>query len=184
MKKITGVSRILVLLGYFTIMFLILYHNRVRHIKQTAAEQIEFNINEASNILKETWKPLKNLNNDLTKNNTNNYIVSKEEFIKILENRRNKEIAVNIASNLLEKSEDGKFNIKHNIFIPTIYDDEVSIKKAYIKKYTYLDKEELVIEESGKYERWGQFDRKNIYEKSDKGMWALKSISGVMNYGW
>lgn len=161
--------------------------NLIKASKPYMTKEIKLEEDEAIAILKETWKPLAELDKENIK--------SREEFDKAFKRTMSKSMIDHLYEILADtdKSTNEEIKFKENVRVPTIYDVKISIKRAYIKspKYEELDKEsnieELTIKESGKLdedESWPRLKRTNTFIKNDDGNWILDSISGLTSIGY
>lgn len=179
--------------------------NMIKPIKVT---ETDFNLSDAKVLMKQTWKPVNEMTNNKLETKPNTPISSREEFFDIYDftymNHRMKTnifetiVDMEIINNEAKEVKDangylvfGEGNLIN--YIPTIYDEGVFIKKAYIRdskyseEHSYLDIVELVIEEDSNdklVEIAAGFSRKNIFRKNEKGEWILYATEGTMSIGW
>jgi hypothetical protein len=78
-------------------------------------------------------------------------------------------------------------------YVPTIYDEGIFIRKAYLRDSRYKEEYEsfnvveLVIEEESNdkiIERAEDFYRTDIFRKNEEGQWILYMIEGTGSIAW
>ena len=175
-----------------------------KSVKPIQIIETNFDLQQAENIMKRTWKPVHKMTNSKLETRPNVQISSKEEFFEIYdftymdesEKRTIYETIVVLSQGKEVKDANGNLVFGDGDFqkyIPTIYDEGVFIETAYIREsifsdeYSYRNKVELIIVENSneKITGWAKgFKRTNIFMKNDEGKWILKGISGKVSYGW
>ncbi|MCY6485781.1 hypothetical protein OW763_15785 [Clostridium aestuarii] len=145
-----------------------------------------FDKDKASVILKATWNPLKQFNDNIIVDEKNDIffppknIKSKENFIKLFSATMPKYMAENFYKNLIKKNENGVMIVNKGAYCPNIFDKGSCILKAYTKKIDQT--EELVIFEVGSNENERPYTRKNYYKKDKNGKWIYDRCSGTTWY--
>lgn len=197
MKKIFIVSVILI----------IILSGCSKKIKPIEIIETDFDLLEAEVIMKKAWKPISEMTNLKLETRPDVPISSKEEFFDIYDFTYMSDkwdMRTDMYEALVTYGENGE-EVKDNNgnlvfgkdnyikYIPTIYDEAVFIKKAYIREtrykeeYSYFNSVELVIEEESNYkkeEHASGFCRENVFIKNDKGKWILEGIQGTISIVW
>lgn len=192
-----------------TILTLLILTGCSRTIKPEKIVKIDFDLEEAEEILKLTWKTINEMNSSEYETKVIIPVSSKKEFFDTYDFSY---IGENIKSNIYEtlveidfhenKVENNEINQdssngikdeKIQTYIPTIYDEGVFIREAYIKENIYKEEEshydsiEFSIIEASNENIIGKlqgYNRENIFEKDDEGNWILKEIVGTFSVSW
>lgn len=184
--------------------FIIVLSGCSKKIKPVEVTETDFDLFEAEVIMKKAWKPIGEMTDLKLETRPDILISSKEEFFDIydfayMNDRRG--MRSDIYNSLViygengEEVKDNQGNLVfgHGQYIPTIYEENVFIKKAYIRKTTYkeecsyLNSVELVIEEDSNYKKEeypSGFYRENVFRKNDKDEWILDQIQGDFLISW
>lgn len=175
-----------------------------KSIKPIRIKETDFDLQQAEKIMKKTWKSVHEMTNSKLETKPDVQISSKEEFFKIYDfSYMNEIVSSGIYETIVDfdqgkEVKDANGNLVFGeagfqSYIPTIYDEGVFIKKAYIKesiysdKYAYSNRVELIIVENSNrriIEYAEGFDRKNIFMKDDEDKWILTGIDGTLSIGW
>lgn len=187
------------------LLFVITLNGCSNSIKPKDIITTDFDLSEAEMIMKRTWKPVNEMTNTNLETKPDMIVSSKEEFFDIYKfTYMEDSLKDSIFETIVDIGENGEVikddngNIVYGKgdfipYIPTIYDDGVIIKKAYIKEsrykdeYKYLDKVELVIEEESndKISGWASgFSRTSIFMKDEDEEWILYMFEGTSSYAW
>ncbi|MBF8984519.1 hypothetical protein IZY60_13315 [Lutibacter sp. B2] len=158
-------------------------------IKPIKVIKTDFDLSEAENLMKKTWKPIHEMKNANLEIKPDIKIASKEEFFETYDfSYMGDRIRSSIFDSIVDIVEEDDFIC----YIPTIHDNGVFIKKAYIRdcrykeEYAFLNAVELVVEENSNDKTAGpysRFYRINIFRKNEEGQWFLYRIKGVMLIG-
>jgi len=162
-----------------------------------------FDLSEATIIMKRTWKVVHEMTNENLETIPTIKVSSKKEFFDIyqfdyFEDHIKSDIfeAIVAIGDDGEVIKDGKGKLVYggdgaSVYIPTLYDEGVFIKRAYLKETLYDEhahsKVELVIEEESnhKISKWASgFSRTSIFRKNEEGEWLLYLILGTNSYSW
>lgn len=149
-------------------------------------ERAQYNLNQAQELLLNTWKPAYEMSND---SNFKCNFKSQEEFYEYYKLSKMPILAEQIyrlsiqydgEHNIITDTE-GYVNLRQR-YIPNIWDKGINIISATIYKYENRDKslivEELIIEEQGNSYEYNGFNRKSIYRRDSENQWFLYDIDG------
>lgn len=180
-----GSFKLKVLITLIIAMMIGVNANLIKISKPYMTQKIKLKEDEATAILKKTWKPLTALNKEKIK--------SREEFDKLFEEIMTKSMIDDLYEILVDtdKSADKEIKFKEKVRIPTVYDTKMSIEKSYIKAPRYIEENKKVITEELRikellepYEEGStSFTRESTFIKNDNGEWILDSITGVQSIG-
>lgn len=195
----------LLCLFFIVIIGLVGCSNEIKPIKVMEAE---FSKSEAELIMKRAWKPVNDMKGNDNTVKPDIKISSSEEFFEAYDfsfmdeqymHSTMYESIVKLAIDeetkmpIEVRDDEGNILFRERVNIPTIYDEGVSIEKAYLREsiyseeYSSLDIVELVVIESGGKDAEGNtagFRRKNIFRQNEEGDWILYSIEGTLYYSW
>jgi predicted lipase len=165
----------------------------------------DFDISEAEAIMKRTWKPVKELTNANLETRPDVQISSKEDFFNRYSfTYMDEMMKTSIFESIVDIGQDGQVikDDKGNLvfgegniitYVPTIYDEGIFIRKAYLRDSRYKEEYEsfnvveLVIEEESNdkiIERAEDFYRTDIFRKNEEGQWILYMIEGTGSIAW
>lgn len=158
--------------------------------------------------MKRAWQPVHDMTNSDYETRPNIKISSKEEFFNLYDfsfmdqNYMCDMVYESIATFKYDEEENISKEVRDNKgyivftegkYIPTIHDEDVFIKRAYLresrysKEHSYFDIVELVVDESSDERITGYasgFSRKNIFRQNQEGEWTLYSIEGHISTSW
>lgn len=177
------------------------------NIKPKKITETEFSNLEAEIIMKRAWKPIYEMKDDNNETRPNIKISSREEFYEIydfsfmgdvMSSTMYEAIVDTIYDEETKTDKDPKDNEGYIIFnedkyIPTIHDEGIYIKEAYIRDSKYSEKysdwdivELIVVEDSNEKvsDYTSGFNRKNIFRQNENDEWILYSIEGIISIGW
>lgn len=147
-------------------------------------EKINFNKNEAKNILEDTWMPIKEFNDNLRVDKINNlilppeYINNKDDFINFFSATIPEYIAQEFYPNLIIEDKYHGLIVNEEAYFPIIYKEDSYVSNAYIRKNRKMKESELVIEESGFVRDKQAYRRRNYYGKGENGEWIFEYFEG------
>jgi len=151
-------------------------------------EKTDFDKNKAQKILEDTWSPIKQFNDNLRVDKTNNlilppkYINDKDDFIKLFSATIPEYKAQQFYTNLIIEHEDHGLIVKEEAHFPNIYYGDSYVSNAYTRKNRRMKEPELVIEESGFIRDSDAYRRKNYYKKNENGEWSFEYFEGTSWY--
>lgn len=195
MKKIAAVI----------LMFVLISTGCNKTIKPIKITKTDFNIYEAESIMKRAWQPVYEMTNANHETRPDIPISSKEEFFELYDFSFMDEryVAHSIFESIVsfhdnKEVKDDKGNIVFGegnfaTYIPTIYDEGIFIRNAYLRdsrykeEYSDFDIVELVVEEysDDKVNQYvSGFSRKNVFRQNEDGEWILYSFEGTLSIGW
>lgn len=187
------------------VIFLTVFTGCSNSLKPIKVIKVDFDLLQAENIMKKAWKPVHQITNSRFDTKPDMEISSKEEFFNIYDfTLMDDRIKSDLYEDIVDIGEDGieikdsngnlVFGKQNYIFyIPTIHDEGVYIKNAYIKESVYEEeyssenKVELVIMEQSNQkinENATGFHRTNIFKKNEEGKWILNEIEGIIAIEW
>ena len=178
-----------------------------KNIRPKKVIKTDFSNSQAEVIMKRTWEPIYQMKDDNGEIKPDAKISSREEFYEIYDfsfmgdlmtSMMYETIVDSIYDEETKTEKDPKDNegyviFKGNKYIPTIYDEGVFIKEAYLRdskyseKYSGLDIVELIVVEDSNEkvsDYAAGFIRKNIFRKDDNEEWILYSIEGTISISW
>lgn len=190
----------------FSIILIVILSGCSNQVKLVDVDIIEtdFDLLKAEVIMKRSWKPISEMTNITLETKPVIDISSKEEFFDKYDFTYMSDksgIKVDLYETLVSHGENGEEvkNDQGNIifnkgkYIPTIYEENVFIRKAYIRKTTFtkeyssLNSLELVVEEGSNYKEENPasgFYRESIFKKNDNDEWILDHTIGTSTIWW
>jgi hypothetical protein len=175
-------------------------------IRPKSITESDFDIAEAEAILRDTFEPINMITNHELETKPETKVKSYEEFkdtfnFSLIDERV---IRNYIFETIVDSDNEGNPVKDENGFlvygegnmicyIPTIFDEGVVIKKAFIRdkdygtEYSHMDLHELVIVETCNEtinKMASGFDRTNRFRMNGNGEWILQDVEGTVSFAW
>ena len=188
----------------FSIIFIMVLSGCSNQVKQVEIIKTDVDLLEAEFIMKRSWKPISEMTSESLETKPGIEVSSKVEFFDKYDFTYMSdksgirmdlyEMLVTHDQNKKEvKNDQGIIMFNKGKYIPTIYEENVFIKKAYIRETIYskenshLNSVELVVEERSNYKEENPasgFYRESIFKRNKNDEWILDHTIGTSSIWW